>query len=224
MKHLLTLVTAIIVSATIAYGQDQERTDQRRPGREGGGDFRERMQERMKSGRGGQDRAGGDQHGKGGSREDMMERLLSNPEMLEKLGLSDEDAEKLKGELHKLKVEFIELKAEMEKLGLEQARAMTSREVDEDKLMDLVEDMGKLRTKMAKIQIRKMMLFRKNIDPEKMKAMREQLHERMRSRDQEGRGGQDREGGSDRRRPGGDMRKRSRPDGESRDRGDRDEE
>ena len=76
---------------------------------------------------------------------------------------------------------------------------------------------------MAKIQIKKMMLFRKSIDPEKMQAVREQLHERMRSLGQGGRSGEEREGGSDKRRPGGDMRNR-RPEGETRDRGDKDEE
>ena len=111
-------------------------------------------------------------------------------------------------------MEHIELKAEMEKLALEQARAMTSKDVDEDDLMDLVEEMGELRTEIAKIQIKKMMIFRNNIDPEKMAELRKGMHERMR-------GG--REGGSDKRRPGGDTRKR-RPEGEKRERGDKDEE
>ncbi len=53
------------------------------------------------------------------------------------------------------------VKAEMEKLGLEQARAMTSKEIDEDELMDLIEEMGEVRTEIAKIQIKKMMIERR---------------------------------------------------------------
>ena len=88
---------------------------------------------------------------------------------------------------------------------------MTAKEVDEDDLMDMVEDAGKIRTKMAKLQIKKMMLFRKHIDPEKMEQVRSQLKDRMRehmqSRDGEGGrrpegSGRDGQGMSGRRRPG----------------------
>ncbi len=227
MKQIMTLITAIVVSATMAYGQDQETTEKGRPSREGGSDFRQRMQERMKNGRQGSERPGGEGRAKGDrqggrGREDVMERLLSNPEMREKLGISEEDAEEIKGELHDIKIETIELKSKMEKIGLEQAKEMTSKEPNKKRVFKLAKEAGSIRTEIGILKLKRMFLFRENVDPEKMQAMRGQLHERMRA----GRGGQDGEGGSEKRRPGGQgsEKRRRRPDGGDKDRGATDEE
>ena len=184
----LTIAAAVTMAACLALAQEDMPNNQpeRMPGRDGGErgmGMQGRMMDRpgMDGMRGGHERGGpmgGGQMGGG----DMMEKLLSNPQMLEKLGLSEEAANQMKGELDKIDLEMIDLKAEMEKIGLKQASAMTAKEVDEDDLMEMVEEAGKIRTKMAKLQIRKMMLFRKNIDPEKMEQARTQLRERMQDR------------------------------------------
>lgn len=160
----------------MVFAQEMERSA--KPGTRGErGDARANMQERMKkhgAGEGGERRGG---------RDEMVERMLNNPEMREKLGISEENMQKIKEELKKMHEESRQLRAQMEKLGMEQAKAMTSKELDEGRLMSLVEELGKIRTEMAKMQIRKMILLRKNIDPEKMDAIRQKAQERMRNRD-----------------------------------------
>jgi len=221
MKRTLTITAALLVAAGIVCAQEQG--GERDRSERGGGQGRDmgmrgsRMGDRPGGGREagghGSFQRGGHPGGEGHGREEMMERLLESPEVRERLGLSEEQVEKIKKELLDIKMEMVELKAEMEKVGLEQAKAMTSKEIDEDELMDLVEKAGKLRTKMAKLQIKKLVLFRKNIDPEKMQGMRDQLRERMRDRMKErdqdrdqdrdrDREGVGRQGGDSRRRPG----------------------
>lgn len=225
MKYAISILTAIAVSASIACAQEAERSGKDSAGAERG-DVRQRMQDRMKSKRegGGEMRGGkpgmeagrerGEMRGEmrggkpgmdgDGDRGEMFEHMLRNPEIREKLGLSEEDVEDIQKELYALKMKLIDLKAKMEKVGLEQAKAMTQKDVDEDKLMDLVEDAGKLRTEMAKLQIKKMVLFRKHIDPEKMEKIRGAMRERMQSRRQ----GEERPEGGMRERSGGEAGQR----------------
>ena len=81
-----------------------------------------------------------------------------------------------------MKIEMIDIKAKMDKIGLEQAKEMREEEIDEGDIMDLVEEAGELRIEMAKLQMKKMILMRKHIDPEKMEAVRSQIRERMKKR------------------------------------------
>ncbi len=207
---LRTAITAVLVmTAAVAIAQEREGGWQRdgdRAGRDRGQQGSDRagpgMQGRMNEG------------GRGGQHGDMMERLLSNPEIREKLGLSEEQVAEIRKELQEIKEEMIDLQAEMQKIGLRQAEAMTSKEIDEKKLMKMVEEAGELRTEMAKLQIRKMILFRKHVDPEKMEQVRGQMKERMKERFKDRMGdrggdnggrrpegmGRDREGGDDQRR------------------------
>lgn len=178
MKYSALIITAITLSGAIAFAQDAEQPG--RPGkRQTEGRDRANMQERMKK-NGGPEGKEGDRRG---GREEMIERMLDRPETREKLGISEADFEAIKSELDKLKTEDSRLKEKMQKLGLEQAKVMTSKELDEDKLMGLVEDIGRVRTDLAKARMRKMLIIRKHIDPEKMRAIRQKLQSRMRSRD-----------------------------------------
>lgn len=197
MKRALTITAVLLIAAAMVMAQGKE------DGRPMGGEKGERgmgMQGGrgmgMQGGRGGERGGrGGERGGPGGQHGDMMERMLSNPEIREKLGITDEQVAELKTDLQKMKEEMIDLQAEMQKVGLRQAEAMTAKDIDEGKLMDMVEDAGKLRTKMAKLQIKKMILFRKYVDPEKMEQVRGQLKERMRERFRERMGDRGGEGG-----------------------------
>lgn len=180
MKYSAGIISILALSVSLAAAQEMEHSE--KPGmRRKPEDFRANMQERMKK-HGGP--AGDDREHRGG-REEMMERMLNNPEIMEKLGISEENARKIQEELKKIQEESHGLRTEMEKLGMEQAKAMTAKELDEGRLMSLVDELGRVRTELAKIQIRKMILLRQNIDPEKMEAIRARMQERMRSR-QEG--------------------------------------
>jgi hypothetical protein len=230
MKKKLATAVAVTMAACLAFAQEEPSANrpERRPGGEGGErgmGMQGRMMDRpgMEGMRGREHGGGmgGGQMGGGPERGDMMERLLSNPQMLEKLGISEETANQMKSDLDKINLEMIDLKAAMEKIGLKQASAMTAKEVDEDALMDMVEEGGEIRTKMAKLQIRKMMIFRKNIDPEKMEQARNQLRERMQERfgDGEGRmqergmGGRGQGLGEERRKKIEEFRRRSQGEG-----------
>jgi hypothetical protein len=209
MRYAVTVMTALIVTASMVCAEDTERRE--RPERPAGGEGSE-MRPRMERGqgeRGGQrgGERGGGERGGGRDRGEMMERMLSNPDIQEKLGLSAEQVEEIKEELHDMKLELIELKAKMDKIGLEQAKEMTSEEPNKKTVIKLARKAGGLRTEIAVLNLERMFLFRENVPAEKMAAIRGQMRERMQRR---GKGGADSEGGNSGRRAKGEEGRRRR--------------
>lgn len=132
---------------------------------------------------------GGEMDGPGG--DGMLERILSNPAMIEELGLSEEKIVEIKDKLAEFKKKNEELRTQMQQAGKKQAELLTAKEVDEATLMAAVEETGKINTEIAKLRMQKLLLARQNISPEKMEKIREKIRERMGSmRDGEGKEGQ----------------------------------
>lgn len=126
-------------------------------------------------------------HHRGGGGEsmqrgDMMIHALRNPEVAEKIGLSEEQCEKISRKIEKLEDKNLNLKYKMEKTSLKQARLMTAKELDEKALMDAVEELGKYRTQIAKQRITMMIFMRNTLTPEQTKNMRSVMRERMNER------------------------------------------
>jgi len=162
---------------------------------------------------------------RGPSQEAIIGHVLHDKELAKEIGLSDEQVTALRSGFDKLRQEQIELKAQIELAGMEQAKQMTAPEIDEAALMAAVEKTGEIRTQMAKLKVRSLLLVRKHVTPEQIKeiqkTMRERFAERMRQRHGgfgEGRGGPG-QGGPERgrgnwhqrRRDGGDERRPPRP-------------
>jgi len=119
----------------------------------------------------------------------MMDRILGDEELAKKSGLSDEQITTIKSELNALKERSIELRAQLELAGMEQAEIIASDEVDEAALMAAVEKTGKINTEMAKVRIKRLLVMKKNISPEQLAKIREMVHERMRAHFRERREG-----------------------------------
>jgi hypothetical protein len=187
----MTLVTTGLIMAAICgtlMGQDdrppipQHDGDQGvGRGREGGPGFSHGN--RGKSGM----RPGGEE------REEMIERFLNSPEAAEELGLDEEKLKALKEGLDEIKKKMINLRGEIEKAGIDQARLMTAKEIDETALMEAVEKTGTLRTELAKQQMRKMLLLKKSISPEKVEKIKEKFRDRV-MKEREKAGGEQGEG------------------------------
>lgn len=110
----------------------------------------------------------------------LIERMLSTPELYGQIGLREEQARVLREAVYEIQRREIELRAELELAGLEQARLMTREEVDEDAVLQAVETAGGLRTELAKLRARKILLLRKTLDREQMQRVREMVGERLR--------------------------------------------
>jgi Spy/CpxP family protein refolding chaperone len=114
----------------------------------------------------------------------MIERLLESPEIAEAAGITEEQQAMLRDARFESKTREIELRADLEKTGLEQARLMTEETVDEAAVLAAVEKAGALRTELAKLKIGQVLLVKKTLTPEQLK----KLHETARQFKQHGRG------------------------------------
>ena len=142
-------------------------------------------------GRGGMVRRGGEGGPEGGGPQGMIERLLQHMELAKELGLSEEQVGALRDELFALKTKQIDLRAELEKTAMAQARLMTDKDVDEEALMAAIEKTGAIRTEIAKLRIQPLLLIKRTLTPEQAQQLRGMMKERMMQRGRAEGGGQD---------------------------------
>jgi len=152
-------------------------------------------QPRVAPERGHPPRAGAEaSRGRGDPQETLMGRLLGNAEVAAHLGLSETQMETLKVSAREIRQLRDELRADMEKESLEQARMLTGETIDEDALMRTVERLGDVRTEMAKLRIRQLLVIRNTLNKEqaqKLYSMRQGRAKDM-IRDRQKRFGSDR--------------------------------
>jgi len=101
----------------------------------------------------------------------LLDRLVANREVAEHMGLTDGQITRLRDESHELRLRQIDLRAELEKAALKQARVMTEEAVDEEALMRAVEDSGSIRTEMAKVRMRQLLLLRNVLTKDQLRKM-----------------------------------------------------
>jgi Spy/CpxP family protein refolding chaperone len=118
-------------------------------------------------------------------RDAMIMHALRNPQVADKIGLSEEQRETISRKVEKLEDRTLTLKYKMEKASLKQARLMTAKDIDEKALMDVIDELGEYRTQMAKQKIGMLIFMRKTLTPEQAKNMREIMRERMRKNKKE---------------------------------------
>ena len=177
MKVIPTTLSAVLVVLTIS-GLALAQGAAPRDGRQGH-DGSDRMQRGMNGG----------SHGAGaGHMEMLFGRMAENPELREKLGITDEQIQALRNKSFEFRKKQVDLRAELEKAGMDQARLMMEDDPDEDAIMAAVEKAGATKTALAKLQVRQMLLVKKTLTPDQVAAIREIMHERMKKRP----GGQDR--------------------------------
>ena len=129
-------------------------------------------------------RHGGPRMGGGMPMMDPIVRIATNPQMSEKLGLSDEQKEKLKelkgsgrnGEMQKKVREATERQAELLKAD----------KIDEAAIMKAVDEVFELRKEMAKEQVKRIIAVKSILTPEQIAKAREAVKNVPGLRDERG--------------------------------------
>jgi Spy/CpxP family protein refolding chaperone len=109
----------------------------------------------------------------GGSQEGLIARLLRRDEAVKQLGLTEEQAAKLKEKATALEQKRARLKGELDRAAMEQAKLLTDEPVQAEALMAAVEKTGKLRTAMAKLRVQELLLVKNGLTPEQRAKLRE---------------------------------------------------
>lgn len=109
--------------------------------------------------------------------ESMIARIAGNPEVRKDLGITDEQVSRLRNGFYELRNRQVDLRAALEKGGLEQAHLMTQPDVDEGALMKVIENTGRTRTEMAKLRVRQLLLVKKTLTQEQITGLRTHLRE-----------------------------------------------
>lgn len=159
-------------------------------------------------GRFGQDREGrgpGNRQGMGGQggqrkppMEMMIGKLIQNPEAAEKLGLTEEQISKIKNGTEEIRTGMQELTEKMRSAAEEQVKLLQGDTIDEAALMAAVEKTGAIRTEIAKLKIRGLILVKTTLTPEQVQKIKQFIHHRRQQmNERRGRGPRDGEGGGD---------------------------
>lgn len=135
---------------------------------------------------------GGPPRGPGGAEHVMLGRLIHNAKAAEALGLTPEQIETLRTGFFELQEQKVRLQAELEVSALQQARLITSEEIDEAALMAAVDKSGAVRTKIAKNGMRGLLLMHKTLTPEQREKVRHYMAKRMDPERQGARGDRER--------------------------------
>ena len=121
---------------------------------------------------------GGGGAGQGDVPPQAVVRMLDNQEMIAKIGLSSNQVGQLRDKLLELQKQEIQLRAQQQAAAADQASLMTRPEIDEKAVMKVVEQLGQVRTEMAKLQIKRVILLKKSLTDEQRAKLRAIIRER----------------------------------------------
>lgn len=119
--------------------------------------------------------------GKGGH-EAFIARLVRDRKLAAEVGLSEKQAQRIQEQLYKVRVKMVDLQADLQKAAMKQARLISAETIDEKALMTAVEETGRIRTKIAKLRIRPLLLLKSSLDPEQLRRARERMREHRQRR------------------------------------------
>lgn len=167
-----------VIFAVQAVAQDGDRPPMAQGGHEG-----PRMRQGPRGGmfEGREGRPGGPgMPGVGGGEEAMLARILAVPKVAETLGLSADQIKTLQDGLTSNRKEIATLQVDLENASMEQARLLTSNQnVDESAVMATVDKAGEIRTKIAKLMIKQLLIVKKTLTPEQIEKARAMIRERV---------------------------------------------
>lgn len=126
------------------------------------------------------------QGGEGIMQEGVIGRIISNPKTVSELGLSDDQVKTLKNAAEDTRKQQDELQKQLKDAGLEQAKLMTGDSVDEKALLNAVDKAGKIKTDMAKLRIKHMLLVKKTLRPDQVGKIRDMIQKRVKQMGEEG--------------------------------------
>jgi Spy/CpxP family protein refolding chaperone len=129
----------------------------------------------------------------------LMQALSPDSKIAQEIGLTEAQSQELKKLVPGAQKDMQEYREKMEKLAEEQANLLSQDTPDEVAVMKVVEQLGQMRTEIAKKRIQQVLAAQKILTPEQRAQLREKLKARM-EQFREGRGM--REGGFRPRREG----------------------
>jgi uncharacterized membrane protein len=103
----------------------------------------------------------------------VLDRLVNNPHVVERIGLSEAQVQTLRQAGEQIRKELQRIKAEREVASLDQARRMLDDSIDEAAVMANVETIGKLNTDIAKLKMKQLIVLRQTLTPEQLGRMKE---------------------------------------------------
>jgi len=114
---------------------------------------------------------------------EMLFRMLQDPQVVKEIGLSDDKATALKEGFRKVQERQIDLQAELDKLNLQQtsqiAGLLGNRDSKADEALKTVEEMGRINTELSKLAVERILIVRENLDDAQIRKAREIGEERM---------------------------------------------
>jgi len=122
---------------------------------------------------------GGHKGGQGPGPDIMLEKILQNPALVEEIGLSEEQVAKLKDGAFAMKKEQIRMGAELKLAALEQAELVQNRESAASDIMAAVEKTGQIRTEIAKLHMRHLLMVREVLTPEQQEKVHAMVRKHM---------------------------------------------
>ena len=121
-------------------------------------------------------------HDKCGSHEAFVSRLIFDKKLAEQIGLSEDQSRHIRDELYRVRMEMVDLQADLQKAAIEQARLLSADTIDEQALMTVIEKIGNVRTQIAKLRIKPLLVIKKTLDPEQLEKVRERMKEHYKAR------------------------------------------
>jgi Spy/CpxP family protein refolding chaperone len=118
----------------------------------------------------------------GGGQEAIIDQILDDPDVLKDAKVTDDQIRALKTGLEQGKKESLPLRTELEKLGLEQARLLLDSPINEQSLMRVVEKTGEVRTQLAKLRMKGLVLVKQTLTAEQMEDLKQAARHKMRER------------------------------------------
>jgi len=132
----------------------------------------------------------------------IVQELLKDADIAAKAGISADQVAALRVGFEELRKEIEKLRKDLETAALEQAGILSKAKVDEEALMKVVEQTGAVRTEMAKVRMKGLLLVRRTLSAEQIEKVKVLVLEMARERIRDGMREWRERGGGDRR-PGG---------------------
>jgi Spy/CpxP family protein refolding chaperone len=117
-------------------------------------------------------------------------RMLDSARFAKEAGVSQAQVAEIKAKLEVLRKEQIDLRAELEKAGLEQAKLLAEKSMDEEVLLAAVDKTSSVSARMARNRIKQLLVMRKILTPEQVEKLYGMMNEqRMGKRKGDAEGG-----------------------------------
>jgi Spy/CpxP family protein refolding chaperone len=115
-------------------------------------------------------------------------RLLDSAKFAKEAGVSQAQVAEIKSKLEVLRLEQVDLRAELEKAGMQQAKLISEKSMDEEALLAAVDKTSGIHAKIARNRIKQLLVVRKILTPEQSEKLYGMIEQRMGRQDGEGGG------------------------------------